>query len=360
VASYQRNLAAALAEFAAVRTVRLPTDRVLGADLAAVRRRRARYLRLADASGEADAALIDYTDSFWNGSRVGECFFPAFARRLTVPAVVILHERPGRTDPADAPGPRAVRGLYRLAHRAFAAWDTRSLRYEPFVRSRLFDFAAHLVTHSPTLAGPRVAVLPTPAYPLPAPAWTRAEVDGRFRLAGKRVAVLLGFPQPSKGFDRAIAALPYLPPDVTLVQCGWSERSEPEGLKLVSQAASLGVGERFIRTGYLSDAELAAVLARADVALAPFRSVHQSSSLGHLIAAGLPVVAGRIPAVERLAADGAGVAFADCDDPAGFAAAAMDGMADPELRAKNTAYTVVHGFREIARQLVGRAAGVAS
>ncbi len=360
VASYQRNLAAALAEHADVTSVRLPTDRVPGDHLRAILRRRKLYRQLAALSARADAVLIDYTATFWNGSRLGENLFPAFARNLKAPAIVILHEGPGRTDPADTTGPLPLRAAKRFAHRTLAAWDTGTWRYEPFVRTGLFRFATHLVTHAETLADVspgRVRALPAPAYPLPAPAWSPREVDERFGLAGKRVVLLLGFPQPSKGFDRAVACLPHLPADVVLVQAGDSEQSRPEAEKLAAQAAALGAGERFVRTGYLADPELAAVLRRADVALAPFRAVHQSSSLGHLIAAGVPIVASRIPTTERLAADGAGLRFADCDSPASLAATVAELLNDPAARAdlhrKNEDYARRHGFDAVARFLLG-------
>lgn len=348
VASYQRNVVSALASIAEVETVRLPTDRVFGDGLRAVLRQRAKYRHLAVQSDGATAAIIDYTDTFWNGSRLGENFFPAFTHALRAPAIVILHESPGRTDPADTSGRLPTRAIKRLIHLALTTWDTGSLRYEPYVRTRLFDFAAHIVTHADTLGGPRVRVLPTPAYSLPEPTWTLSEVDQRFGLGGKRVALLLGFPQPSKGFDRAVAALPHLPPDVVLLQVGHSERSANEGERLAALAAG-----RLVRAGYLSDSEMAAVLCRADVGLAPFRAVHQSSSLGHLVGAGLPVVASRIPSTERLATDGAGVRFANCDDPVSLAATVMDVLKYPaELRARNAAYTGSHGFGAVARLLI--------
>src|SRR5262249_27176489 len=158
----------------------------------------------------------------------------------------------------------------RLAHLALTAWETRTRDYESFVEKHLFDFAAHVVAHAETLTGSapgRGTGLPTPAYPLPEPACSRAEGGTRVRLSGKRIAVMFGFPQPTKGFDRAVNALPYLPGDVILLQVGHSERSQAEAEKLQARAVELGAADRFVRTGYLSDAELAAVLARADVAV---------------------------------------------------------------------------------------------
>ena len=369
VASYQRNLAAALAEFADVTTVGLPATRTLGRDLAGVRRRRAETRASAAASAGFDGVLIDYTDSFWNGSRPGENLFPLFARSLRVPAVVVLHEDHGRTDPADVEGRFAAKVVQRLTHKVLAWRDTGALDYAGHLKTGLFSFAAHLVTHSPTLIAARrhdlpaarVHLLPTPAYPLPEPTLAPAEVDAKYGLVGRRVLTLLGFPQASKGFDRAVAALPHMPADVTVVQIGDAPRCALVAAELVAQAATLGVGARFVRAGSVSDGELHALLLRTDVGLAPFRAAHQSSSVGHLLAAGLPVVAGRLASFEALVADGAGLHFAEVADPAAFAAAVTAvlshaGLRDG-LRARSRDYARRHSFRDTARCVLRLATG---
>ncbi len=371
VASYQRNVALAMNEFAEVDTVKLPTDRVYGHNLRALFRQRRRYRDLAAQSANYTAVIIDYTDTFWNGSRLGENLFPLFARHLKSPAIVVLHEGPGRVDPADVEGSFPMKVLQRLTHLAVARWDTRTQDYNRFILTQLFGFTKYLVTHAARLAEARemdlpparIHVVPTPAYPLPEPNLTNAEVDARFGTQGKKVLVLLGFPQASKGFDRAIAVLPHLPGDVVIVQIGDADRSRVAVELLQAQAVQLGVQSRFLRTLYVSDAEMAAVLRQADVALAPFRSVNQSSSLGHLIAAELPIVASRIPGIEQLAIDGAGILFADCDDPQLFAAAILQILNDPEtkntLRTRNATYSQNHSFRSTAKRLVELATGPA-
>lgn len=357
VASYQANLASALAEFADIETVRLPNDRVLGVNLLAILKQRRLYQRLASCSAKFDAVLMDYTDTFWNGSRLGENFFPAFCSALRAPATVIVHELPGRSDPAEVEGSLLYRGLYRAAHLAMMAVNTRSRDYERYLRTRPFTFAHAVVTHSESLLPrDRGHLLPGPVYRLAEPEWTPREVDARFGLAGKTALLVFGFPQPSKGFDRAIACLTHLPEECVLVQAGYSKASEPAGCELVDLAAKLGVAHRFIRTGSLSDSQLSSVLKRTDLALVPFRSVHHSSSLGHLISAALPILASRQPTIERVANDGAGIAFADFEDPAATAGTIRRMLANPTERdrlcAANAAYAKSHGFREFAKQLL--------
>lgn len=369
VASFQARVAAALEGVAEVETVRLPAGRVYGRHLRATLNRRAECRELARRSRGSDGVLIDYTDTFWNGSRPGENLFPLFVRHLARPPVVVLHELPGRTDDADVEGLYPVKAAQRLAQKAFAAFDTRSLDYRRHVETRLFSGAAHLVTYAVALAAARaydlprgrLHLLPTPAYPLPAPAWTRDETDARLGTAGRKVAILFGFPQPSKGFDRAIAALAHLPESVTLVQLGDPGRAADYQRQLCEQAQALGVAGRYRVPGRLSDAELASALQRADVAVAPFRSVHQSSSLGHLVAAGVPVVASQLATTEVMAGDGAGFVFADGDDPRALARAValvLDNEAyRGRLVGRNRSYAAAHSFDSTARVLLNLATG---
>jgi glycosyltransferase involved in cell wall biosynthesis len=369
VAAYHRNLAAALAASADVTTVPLSAERTFGRDLRALRQRRRETVALAARSAGFDAALIDYTDTFFNGVRRGEALFPLFARSLKCPAIVLLHENHGRTDAADVEGPLPTKLLQRLTHDAFALRDTGAATttdYERYLRTRLFSGAAHLVTHSPTLVAARphdlpperTHLLPTPAYPLPLPSLTRADVDAKHGLAGKRVLVLFGLPQPSKGFDLAVAALPHLPGDVVVLQVGHAPRCAEAAAALLAQAESLGVAGRFVRAGAVPDPELHALLLRADAGLAPFRTVHQSSSVGHLLAVGLPVVASKAPALEALAADGAGLLFADVADPPAFAAAVETALtAGDALRVRSATYATTHTFRATADRLLAMIRG---
>ncbi len=363
VASYQRHVAAALDGTMTVETVALPADRVFGRHLRGLTNRRRLVRSLARRSDGAAGVLVDYTDTFFNGSRPGENMFALFARSLNTKPVVILHELPGRSDPPEVSGPLPLKVVQRSAHRLLAGWDARTVGYESHLRTRPFTGVAHVVTHAAALADPgplglppsRVHLLPTPAYPLPAGASPVPDLDARFGLAGRRVVVMLGFPQPSKGFDRAVAALPHLPADVVLVQLGAADRAKDTAEALDAQAAALGVAGRFVRAGTLEDHELQAILARASAAVAPFRSVHQSSSLGHLVAAGLPVVASRIPGIEPMAAAGAGITFADCDDPVALARTLGEVLTPGPLRddliARNRVYTTDHSFQTVADRI---------
>ncbi|MGL6072843.1 MAG: glycosyltransferase [Fimbriiglobus sp.] len=352
VASYQARLAAALAEFAEVVTVRFPTARTLGQDLTAMRVRRREIVELARQSRGFTACLVDYTDTFFNGSRLGETLYPLFTKHLAAPHAVILHENFGRYDPADVDGGFFSRVWQRLTHLVWTTRDTGTRDYLGYLQTRLFQRAKAIWTHSPTLVELRpydnIRLLPTPAYELPAglpqALWP-----------GQRVLVLLGFPQATKGFDTAIRALPHLPEDVVVVQIGDAPRCAAYVAELQALADQLGVRRRWIRTGVVQDGELRSILERADVGLAPFRQVHQSSSIGHLIGVGMPIVASQIPAIEALAKDGAGILFTNTEEPEAFAQAILDALSPTETRSRlmtqNHTYTQTHSFRVMAQTM---------
>jgi len=120
-------------------------------------------------------------------------------------------------------------------------------------------------------------------------------------------------------------------------------------------AQRLGVADRFLRTGTVDDATLGWWLRRATVGLAPFRQVHQSSSVGHMLGAGLPVVAARIRALESVRRDGAGMIFA-ADHPRAWAAAIQHLLQENDARhwlvLKNYEYSQQNSFSQVAKYLV--------
>lgn len=99
----------------------------------------------------------------------------------------------------------------------------------------------------------------------------------------------------SKGVDRLLEALPAVAravPEVRLYLAGHRDVRNPEVERLERLVAELGVGERVVWLGFLSDDVLRAVLARMELAVFPFRdgfSTRRSSLLAAL-GSGTPVV----------------------------------------------------------------------
>lgn len=357
VASYHRQLVTQLSTHVPVASVPLPSRRVFARDRAGLNALRAEYDALADQAQSHTVALIDYTDSFWNGSRVGEGQFPRFLRRLGVPACLVIHEGPGRTDPADTVGPYWQRGLQRLGDWFRAVRDDGALNHAEYVTKHQFRRAARIVTHSPTVlqlpgvkaCHDRVTLLPMPTYALPTG-------EGAYDSDPRRIVLLLGFAQPSKGFDLAIEALPTLPASIRMIHVGSSTGSQPARELLRQQAIKLGVADRIEFAPRLSDDDLGKLLKQAWLGLAPFRHVEHSSSLGHMIAAGMPIVASDIVTTRQLLQDGAGmVLLSRLDVPAiveTIHALDQDSKRVEELRRQNLVFAERNNFQTVAEQLL--------
>lgn len=108
------------------------------------------------------------------------------------------------------------------------------------------------------------------------------------------VVVLLGRVAPSKGIGDALRAL-------ARVQVPWRlEIAGPidpgEGDRLRTLAARLGISDRVVLAGPYPDGAEAAYLSRAAVSIFPSRGEGFGLALLEAIAAGVPVVANRIPA----------------------------------------------------------------
>lgn len=154
--------------------------------------------------------------------------------------------------------------------------------------------------------------LPAVRLPFPPPQVTTA-VDGA--AAGDRAALGLppdavlvaglGYLYPYKGFDVLLEALalarrdrPDLPVHVLLA-------GRPDArLDLPALAARLGLGDAVtLRTGWLEEDELSAMLAAADAVALPYRDI-DNTGLGALaLDRGVPAVASDLPALRELFGD---------------------------------------------------------
>jgi glycosyltransferase involved in cell wall biosynthesis len=184
--------------------------------------------------------------------------------------------------------------------------------------------------------------------------------DALRALGGRRMLATFGLIGPSKGLETAVAALPAVVarhPDVRYIIAGATHpevaRQGREAYRsgLAGLARRLGVHDHvhFI-DNFLTEPELAALLARTDLYLTPYRSPEQicSGALTFAIAAGCPVVSTAYHyAVDTVTAPdrppcGVLVPF---DDPAAFAEAISSLLDDPVALA---------AARQSARDLGGR------
>ncbi|EIV93974.1 glycosyltransferase family 1 protein [Frankia sp. QA3] len=137
--------------------------------------------------------------------------------------------------------------------------------------------------------------------------------------------------EPRKGLDTALAALrrpddPGLPL-VHVGAAGWG------GLDVRTEAARHGLDGARVRTlGRISDEDLAVVLSRAGVLLAPSRSEGFGLPVVEAMAHGVPVVVSDAPALVEVAGDAALVV--GVGDAAALSAAVARIVGDPGLRGR--------------------------
>lgn len=168
-----------------------------------------------------------------------------------------------------------------------------------------------------------VTVLPNFVDAVPAPPVDRATLDTP---ADGPLLLALGRLHPNKAFDVLIDALAALP-DAVL----WLAGEGPERGALEARAAARGVAARVRFLGWRAD--VAALLAAADILVCPSRE----EPLGNVVlegwAHGVPVVAAASAGPRGLIADGADGLLVPVDDAPALAAALRRLAGDAALRA---------------------------
>jgi glycosyltransferase involved in cell wall biosynthesis len=137
-------------------------------------------------------------------------------------------------------------------------------------------------------------------------------------------------------------------PTVRLLVAGRGERGEEQELLRLARRA--GVASMIDYRGWVEPAQIPALLVAADVALAPMNDTlinraRCSAKLLELMAAGLPIVAGRVGQVAEYIEDGRSGVLVPPGDPAALARAALALLADAPRRAQ---------LGQAARERVGR------
>lgn len=363
VAKYHADLCRSLRGRATVDTFELSTERIVRNDIGRILRQRRAMADMARHARDYDASLVHFAPGLWNGGRFVENMLPVFLRHLGRPAVLVLHEWPD-LPPADAQSGNWIAKVAKKAVlNAIARRDFAGADYGQWSRQGMFQHFEAIVVHSPLLAQRLLAAgigqerIASPPYPVHRPtagSLSPESIRERFQLCGRRVLTAFGFPDPRKGFDVAVRALAMLPPDVVLVLAGGCRGPSDEAAfeALTKLAMQLGIGCRVRITGYLDDTELTSLLSITTIAVAPFRSVTGSGSIGHFIGAGNPIVASDLHPIQRLVAEGAGIATTPADDAEALTAQLETLLANSgeraALAARNRLFSQAHGFDELA------------
>jgi glycosyltransferase involved in cell wall biosynthesis len=288
IADYSRLLESALRALpgvAALNTISVPEGSARirsGEALAHYLSDERRFAALGARLNSGDVAHIQHQYFFFGGVAPHKNHFRALLKAVRVPLVVTVHE---------------------IADGTTAGWK-RSLLELTNRRNFLPPVIRQIIVHTEAdweklralgVSDARLTVLPVgvpPPLPLPDRDTARAELG----LTAKRALLMFGFLSAKKGHALALEALRGLPEDVVLVFAGEKHPDDPSDyvVRLMESIRAPGLENRVVHTGYLRADRVPAIMAAADVALAPFTESSGSASLAHLLAYGLPVVASDI------------------------------------------------------------------
>lgn len=160
----------------------------------------------------------------------------------------------------------------------------------------------------------RQAVTPTPDD----------EVRRFFGLGEGPVVVCVGSKRPHKNQGVLVEAMAQLPTEVRLVLAG---HAEPYEQTLRAQARDLGVGDRVVFVGWISDRDLEGLWRVASVAAVPTLAEGFGLPLLEAMAHGVPVAASALPVLREVG--GSWPTFFDPHDAADAARAIAELLATP-------------------------------
>jgi glycosyltransferase involved in cell wall biosynthesis len=243
---------------------------------------------------------------------------PLFPPRRGRPLVVTVHDAVPWTHP-ETLTPRGARWHRAMIERAARVADAVVVP----TRAVADELARHVpLQRAPVVVGEGVSDGLTP----PPDADERAL---RLGLPAEDYLVTLATIEPRKGLDVLLDALVTAgAPDVPLLvvgQAGWG------GVDVRERARALGAGHRVRLLGRLSDADLAVVLSRAAVLVAPSRAEGFGLPVLEAMAAGVPVVSSDAPALVEVG--GGATLTVPVGDSAALAAALADVVGSPATRA---------------------------
>jgi glycosyltransferase involved in cell wall biosynthesis len=347
ISDYSRHLVTELRRLPAIADLRLVeppagTPAGLRSFLADERR----YAQLGqEMNTEADVAHVQHQYFFFGGVAPHKNHARAFLRRIRVPLVMTVHEIAQPTAGASA-----------LVRAALASTNRANL-LDPRIRCYMVHTEADreaLERLGVEASRIRVVIHGVPQVPaLP----DREQARRSLGLTERRVLTLFGFLSTKKGHDVALAALRHLPPEVLLLLAGDQHPDDQTDYvpQLRARIAAQGLDDRVRITGYLPEAEIPAVMAATDVALAPYLQSSGSGSLANLLAYGRAIVASDIPPHREILSH-----FPDCltlfpsTNAEALATAIRQLLAEDAhraaLQAAALAYAARYSYAEMARE----------
>ncbi len=138
--------------------------------------------------------------------------------------------------------------------------------------------------------------------------------------------------EPIYGIDVGLEALAILRRELPGLRASIAGTG-PERAALEAQAGRLGLGDCVRFTGRLDVAGMVALYQSADVVLNPVRADNTPNSVLEALACGVPVVSTNVGGVPYLVKDRETALLAPAESPAGLAAAMLELVREPALRA---------------------------
>lgn len=183
----------------------------------------------------------------------------------------------------------------------------------------------------------------------------------RFGLAGRRLLITVGRlagKERYKGFDEVLEVLPQLAlemPDIAYVIVGDGD----DRARLEAKARTLGVADRLVFTGYVSEEEKIDLYNLADVFVMPSRGEGFGIVYLEAMACGVPAIGSRLDGSRDALRDGLLGQLVDPGEPQQIIEAIRKALAMPRGRPAGLEYFGAEAYRgrvgAIVRELVGQA-----
>ncbi len=349
IAAYSRTLVEVLREFVEVEIEPIEEGK-----------RAAGYHRAqADRLNRADVVHIQHEHSFWGGALPDQTSYWTLRSMIEKPLVVTAHTTFSLEEILQ------VKKDFRPLHRLAKELLLRRRGYRESVDIAPFATGEECIVHTEAgrraLIGrgadpERVHTIPA-GVPEPVPASTGgAAIRERFGLSGKRILSIFGFISTNKGYELTLRILPELPRDVVLVVAGGprTPACEPYAQSLKDRVRKMGLKDRVVITGYLSEKDIAEMMMASEIVLAPHTYATGSYSVAFPLAYGRPVITSNQDCFREIHGHVPCLQLFPSGDAARFAACLKALLNDPakrrELSELALRYAAQHPWRDVARR----------
>ena len=183
----------------------------------------------------------------------------------------------------------------------------------------------------------------------------RADLARKYGIEGKKVIMTMGrlaTKERYKGFDEMLEVMPDVlkeePLSAYLIVGGGDDRA-----RLEEKAARLGLTDRVIFTGFVSEDEKVDCYALADAYVMPSRGEGFGIVLLEAMACGVPTVASKLDGSREALIDGQLGALVDPGNREEICAATLAALKRPRMRPAGLEYYSYENFTRRARELIG-------